>query len=151
MVARPPTRAVVVLAAAGVVLLLAGSAVIGVGLVAPQLISSQIPVGVIDTPAVGGGMVALGVGADLLGLVHLGAAVAVRRGMAVGLVGGAVLSATMAVIALLFAVAALVSAASGSATPLVMIPAAAVLAPAAVAYAAAALSLIGRIRNPVRD
>src|SRR5438093_6229238 len=146
MVARPPTRAVVVLAAAGVVLLLAGSAVIGVGLVAPQLISSQIPVGVIDTPAVGGGMVALGVGADLLGLVHLGAAVAVRRRMAVGPAAGAVLSVTMAVIVFLFVVAALVSAASGSATPLVMLPAAAVLAPAAVAYAAAALSLIGRVR-----
>jgi hypothetical protein len=142
------TRAIVVLAAAGVVLLLAGSAVIALGVVAPQLISSQIPAGVIDTPAVGGGMVALGVGGDLLGLVHVGVALAVRRQMALGLVGGAVLSATMAVMAFLFAVAALVSAASGAATPLVMLPAAAVLAPASVAYAAAALWLVGRVRTP---
>jgi len=144
------TRAIVVLAVAGVGLLLAGSAVIAVGVVAPQLISSQIPAGVIDTPAVGGGMVALGVGGDLLGLVHIGAALAVRRGMALGLVGGAVLSATMAVIAFLFAVAALVSAASGAATPIIMLPAAVVLAPASVVYAAAALLLIGRVRSSPR-
>jgi hypothetical protein len=144
------TRAIVVLAVAGAVLLLTGSAVIAVGVLAPQLISSQIPAGVIDTPAVGGGMVALGVGGDFLGLVHIGAALAARRGMALGLVGGAVLSATMAVIAFLFAVAALVSAASGAATPIIMLPAAVVLAPASVVYAAAALLLVGRVRSSPR-
>jgi hypothetical protein len=140
--AGPPTRAVAVL---GAIILLAGSTVIGLGVLAPQLISSQIPNQVIDTPAVGGAMVALGVGGDLLALVHLGTAIALRRRLTLALSGGAVLSATMSVLSFVFAVSALVSAASGSATPIVMLPAAAILILATAAYAGAASSLIGRI------
>jgi hypothetical protein len=147
----PPTRAVVVLAAAGVLLLLAGSTVIGLGILDPQLISRQIPDQVIDTPAVGGAMVALGVGGDLLALVHLGTAVALRRGVAVALSGGAALSATMAVLSFVLAVSALVSAASGSGTSVIMLPAAAVLILATAAYAAAASWLIGRIGKGQAD
>jgi hypothetical protein len=146
-----PTLAVVVLAAAGVLLLLAGSTVIGLGILDPQLISRQIPDQVIDTPAVGGAMVALGVGGSLLALVHLGTAFALRRGMALALSGGAALNATMAVLSFVFAVSALVSAASGSATPVIMLPAAAVLVLATAAYAAAASSLIGRLGNGQAD
>jgi hypothetical protein len=147
----PPTWAVVVLAAAGVLLLLAGSAVIGLGILDPQLISRQIPDQVIDTPAVGGAMVALGVGGGLLALVHLGTAVALRRGVTLALSGGAALSATMAVLSFVLAVSALVSAASGSATPVIMLPAAAVLILATAAYAGAASSLIGRIGKSQAD
>jgi hypothetical protein len=147
----PPTRAVMVLAAAGALLLLAGSGVIGLGVLDPQLISAQIPNEVIDTPAVGGAMVALGVGGDLLALVHLGTALALRRRVALALSGGAALSATMAVLSFVFAVSALVSAASGSAMPALMLPAAAVLILATVAYALAASSLIGRIGKAPPD
>jgi hypothetical protein len=147
----PPTWAVVVLAAAGVLLLLAGSAVIGLGILDPQLISRQIPDQVIDTPAVGGAMVALGVGGGLLALAHLGTAVALRRGVALAVSGGAALSATMAVLSFVLAVSALVSAASGSAMPVIMLPAAAVLILATAAYAGAASSLIGRIGKSQAD
>ncbi|HLA65090.1 MAG TPA: hypothetical protein VK600_00750 [Candidatus Saccharimonadales bacterium] len=143
--ARQPTLAVAVLAVAGAIILLAGSTVIGLGVLAPQLISSQIPNEVIDTPAVGGAMVALGVGGDLLALIHLATAIALRRRLALALSGGAVLSATMSVLSFVFAVSALVSAASGSATPIVVLPAAAILILATAAYAGAASSLIGRI------
>ena len=127
------------------VLLLAGSALIGLGVLNPQLISSQIPNEVIDTPAVGGAMVALGAGGDLLALLHLGTALGLRRHVALAVSGGAALSATMAVLSFMLAVSALVSAASGSALPIVMLPAAAVLVLATAAYTAAAASLVRRL------
>jgi hypothetical protein len=136
--ARPLRRAAAIIAAAGVLLCLAGSGIAAVGLLRPDLISSQIPPGFIDTPAVGGATFALGVALLLLGLAHVGAALALRAQMKSAATVSVVLSANMGVLAFLFAVAALVSAASGSATPVLMLPAAGVLLIGAAAYAAAA-------------
>lgn len=142
--ARPPLRAVVVLVVAGALLCVAGAAAIALGLLNPELISDRLPPeAIIDAAAVGGAAVALGVATELLGVAHLGIALALRRGAGLAVTGGVVLSASMAVLAFAFAIAALVSLASGSAPAIVMLPAAVGLAVGAVGYAVAAAAIIG--------
>ena len=146
--ARPLRRASLVLAAAGAVLVAIGTGAAGVGLFRPDLISSQIPPGFIDTPAVGGATFALGVGLVLLGLTHLITALALRRAVRGAATTAVVLGSIMGVLASLFAVAAVVSAASGSATPTIMLPAACLLLIGAAGYAAVAAWSIGSAAPP---
>ena len=142
--ARPPRLSLLVLAAAGVVLLVGGVAAVAVGLLNPRLISDQLPPdAAIDAPAVGGAAVALGVAVVLLALIHLVTVAALRRGIGMARTAGVVLAATMAVLSLGFAVAAVVSIASGSAPTIIMLPASVALGAAAVAYAATTMAIIG--------
>ena len=145
--ARPPRLSLLVLAAAGVVLLVGGVAAVAVGLLNPRLISDQLPPdAAIDAPAVGGAAVALGVAVILLALIHLVAVAALRRGIGIARTAGVVLAATMAVLSLGFAVAAVVSIASGSAPAIIMLPTSVALGAAAVAYAATTMAIIGAAR-----
>jgi len=145
--ARPPRLSLLVLAAAGVVLLVGGVAAVAVGLLNPRLISDQLPPdAAIDAPAVGGAAVALGVAVVLLALIHLVIVAALRRGIGIARTAGVVLAATMAVLSLGFAVAAVVSIASGSAPAIIMLPASVALGAAAVAYAATTMAIIGAPR-----
>jgi len=142
--ARPLGRSVAILVAAGVVLVLAGMAAAGVGWFNPHLISDQLPPEApIDSAAVGGAAVALGLAVAFVGLAHLLTAAALRRGLSVASTAAVVLAATMAVLSLGFAVAALVSIASGSAPPVLMLPAAAGLTAAVIAYGATVAEVIG--------
>lgn len=141
--ARPLRRVSLVLASAGAALLVAGLGVATIGLARPDLISSQIPPGFIDTPAVGGATFALGVGLVLLSLCHLLTALALRRHVRGAATLAVVLASIMGVLAFLFAVAAVVSLASGSAPAHIMLPAAGALVIGAIAYGAAAAWSIG--------
>jgi hypothetical protein len=141
--ARPPGLAAAILVAAGVVLLLAGAAAVALGLLNPRLISDQLPPeALIDAAAVGGAAVALGSATGLLGMLHVAAAVALRRRMPIASTAAVVLAATMAVLSFGFAVAALVSIASGSATPVIMVPASIALGGAVFGYGAAVASIV---------
>ncbi|MDQ2854251.1 MAG: hypothetical protein M3R32_05270 [Chloroflexota bacterium] len=129
---------------AGIALCASAAAAAAVGLLNPHLISDRLPPeAVIDAPAVGGAAVALGVGTGLLGLAHLGTALALRRRIGAASTAGVVLAATMAVLSLGFAIAALVSVASGAAEAIVMLPAAIGLGGAVVGYSAATVAIIG--------
>ena len=142
--ARPPRLSLLVLAAAGIVLLLCGVAAVAIGLLNPRLISDQLPPdAAVDAPAVGGAAVALGVAVIVLALIHLLTAAALRRGIGVARTAGVVLAATMAVLSLGFAVAALVSIASGAAPAIIMLPASVALGGAVIAYAATTIAIMG--------
>lgn len=148
--ARPPRLSLLVLAVAGVVLLVCGVAAVAIGLLNPRLISGQLPPDAgIDAPAVGGAAVALGVAVVMLALIHLVTVAALRRGIGMAPTAGVVLAATMAVLSLGFAVAAVVSIASGSAPAIIMLPASVALGAAAVAYAATAMAIIGAQRPTI--
>ena len=135
---------------AGIALCAAGAAAAAVGLLNPHLISDRLPPeAVIDAAAVGGAAVALGVGTGLLGLAHLGTALALRRRIGAASTAGVVLAATMAVLSLGFAIAALVSIASGAAAAIVMLPAAIGLGGAVVGYSAATVAIISGRKAPV--
>ena len=147
---RPSRLAWAILLGAGIVLVLAGAASIAVGLVNPELISSQLPPdAAVDAPAVGGAAVALGVATAFLGLVHWVTALALRQGMGVAATGAVVLAATMAILALGSAVAAVVSIASGSAPAIYMVPAAIGLLVGVVGYAIVTAIVIGSRGEPV--
>lgn len=148
--ARPPRLSLLVLAAAGVVLLVGGVAAVALGLLNPRLISDQLPPdAAIDAPAVGGAAVALGVAVVLLALIHLVTVAALHRGIGMARTAGVVLAATMAVLSLGFAVAALVSIASGSAPTIIMLPASVALGAVVIAYAATTMAIIGAQRPTI--
>lgn len=134
----------------GIVLILGGAAAVGIGLVNPGLISSQLPSDAeIDAPAVGGAAVALGIATVLLGLVHLLTAVALRLGIGIAATGAVVVASTMAVLSLGFAVAAVVSIASGAAPALYMVPASVGLVAALIGYAFVSVVVIGGRRERI--
>jgi hypothetical protein len=139
-----------ILVLGGIVLVLGGAAAVGIGLVNPGLISSQLPPDAeIDAPAVGGAAVALGIATVLLGLVHLLTAVALRRGIGIAATGAVVLTTTMAVLSLGFAIAAVVSIASGAAPALYMVPASVGLVAALIGYAFVTVVVIGARRERI--
>lgn len=147
--ARPFGLATPILAAAGVVLLLAGIAAAAVGWLDPHLISDRLPPEApIDAPAVGGAAVALGVAMVVLGVVHLLIAAALRRGSGLAPTAAVVVAATMAILAFGFGVAALVSIASDTAPAVLMVPAAIGLGAAMIGYGAATAMIIGARRGP---
>ena len=147
---RPSRLAWAILLAAGIVLVLAGAASIGVGILNPGLISSQLPPeAAVDAPAVGGAAVALGVATAFLGFGHVAMALALRLGVRVAATGAVVLSSTMAVLALGFAVAAVVSIASGSAPAIYMVPAAIGLGLGVIGYAIVTALVIGSRGEPI--
>ena len=119
----PDHRPATLLALAGAVLLLICIAGVAVGLLFAERLFALLPPVTIDAAAVGGAAVALGVAIGLLGVVHRGLAVGLRRGARAAAVPAIVLCASMAVISLAWAVAALVSAASGSAPVAAMLAA----------------------------
>ncbi|MEP6807278.1 MAG: hypothetical protein ABI978_01625 [Chloroflexota bacterium] len=141
--------AVAVLLAAGFVLVVAAAACVAIGLLNPQLISDQLPRdAAIDAPAVGGAAVALGIATGLLGVIHLGTAVALWRRVSIAATVGVVLAAPMAILSFGLAIAALVSIASGAAPAIIMLPASVGLAAAVLGYAAATIAIM-RARAPV--
>lgn len=147
---RPSRLVWAILAAAGIVLLGSGAAAIAVGILNPDLISAQLPPEAeVDAAAVGGAAVALGVATVVVGLMHVGIALALRAGMGVAATGAVVLAATMAVLAFGFAVAALVSIASNSAPAVYMLPAATGLSLGIVGYAVVVARVIGSRRTPI--
>ena len=140
---RPSRAAWAILVLAGIVLIAGGAAAVAVGLFNPGLISSQLPPDAeVDAPAVGGAAVALGVATILLGIIHIGTAVALGMGLRIAATAAVVLASTMAVLALGFAVAAVVSIASGAAAPIYMVPAAAGLGAAVIGYAVVTVVVI---------
>jgi hypothetical protein len=141
---RPPLLAWAILLAAGIVLVLGGSAAIAVGLFNPGLISSQLPPdAAVDAPAVGGAAVALGVATALLGLLHWVIGLALRGGVGIATTGAVVLAATMAILALGFAVAAVVSIVSDAAPAIYMVPAAIGLGVGVVGYSLVTAIVLG--------
>jgi hypothetical protein len=149
-VGRPSGLAWAILLVAGIVLLGGGAAAIAVGILNPALISAQLPPEAeIDAAAVGGAAVALGVATAVVGLMHLGIAVALRAGIGIATTGAVVLAATMAVLALGFAVAALVSIASNSAPAVYMLPAAIGLTVGIIGYAVVVARVIGSRGAPI--
>jgi hypothetical protein len=147
---RPSRLAWAILLGAGIVLVIAGSASIAVGILNPGLISSQLPPeAAVDAPAVGGAAVALGVATAFLGFLHGAMALALRLGVRVAATGAVVLASTMAVLALGFAVAAVVSIASGSAPAIYMVPAAIGLGLGVIGYALVTALVIGSRGEPI--
>ena len=147
---RPSALVSTILVAAGVVLVLAGGAAVAIGLFNPGLISSHLPPdAAVDAPAVGGAAVALGIATALLGIAHVGIAIALRMGVALAATGAVVLAATMAVLSLAFAVAAVVSIASGAAPAIYMVPASVGLGAAVIGYAVVTVVIIGARGKPI--
>lgn len=147
---RPSGLASAILLAAGIILLLAGAAAVAVGRFNPGLISSQLPPeAAVDTPAVGGASVALGVATAFLGVVHLVTALALRRGSAIAATGAVLLASTMAVLSLGFGIAAVVSIASGAAAPVYMVPASVGLGVGVIGYAMVTALVIGARGEPI--
>ena len=132
------------LLAAGMVLCIAGAAAVGIGLFDPQLISDQLPPeALLDAQAVGGAAVALGVGAALLGVVHVATGIALRRRVVIAETAAVVLAAIMAMLSFGFAISALVTIASAAAPAIIMLPAAIGLGAATIGYAATSMEIIG--------
>ncbi|MEX2137419.1 MAG: hypothetical protein WEB29_10805 [Chloroflexota bacterium] len=147
---RPSGLVAAILVAAGVVLVLGGAAAVAVGLFNPGLISSQLPPeAAVDAPAVGGAAVALGIATALLGVVHIGTALALRVGIGIAATTAVVLSATMAILSLVFAVAAVVSIASGAAPAIYMVPASVGLGAGVIGYSVVTVVIIGARGKPI--
>jgi hypothetical protein len=147
---RPFGLARAFLSIGGIVLILGGAAAVGVGLINPGLISSQLPPDAeVDAPAVGGAAVALGTAIALLGVLHLVTALALRLGIGIASTGAVVLASTMAILSLGFAIAAVVSIASGAAPWIYMLPAAVGLAAAVIGYLIVTVVVIGARKEPI--
>jgi hypothetical protein len=147
---RPFGLARAILSIGGIVLILGGAAAVGVGLINPGLVSSQLPPDAeVDAPAVGGAAVALGTAIALLGVLHLVTALALRLGIGIASTGAVVLASTMAILSLGFAVAAVVSIASGAAPWIYMLPAAVGLAAAVIGYLIVTVVVIGARKEPI--
>ena len=147
---QPSRLAWAILLVAGIVLVGAGAAAVGVGLLNPGLISSQLPPdAAVDAPAVGGAAVALGVATALVGVLHWLTAFALRQRVGIAATGAVVLASTMGILALAFAIAALVSIASGSAPAIYMIPAAIGLGGGVIGYAIVTALVIGSRGEPI--
>jgi hypothetical protein len=135
------------LAVAGILLLLLCATGVAAGLLFAERIHAMLPPVTIDAAAVGGATVALGAAAGLLGVTHLGLALALWRGVRQASVPAIVLSATMSLVALGWALAALVSVASGSGVVAVTLPGGIGLVLVAAGYAWATSVLIGLRRE----
>ena len=147
---RPFGLARAILSIGGIVLILGGAAAVGVGLINPGLVSSQLPPDAeVDAPAVGGAAVALGTAIALLGVLHLVTALALRLGIGIAATGAVVLASTMAILSFGFAVAAVVSIASGAAPPIYMLPASVGLGAAVIGYASVAVVVIAARKEPI--
>ena len=141
---------VIVFAAAGAFLCVAGAAATVFGLFFPHLIADRLPAEVLlDAAAVGGAAVALGAAFAVLGLAHLATAVALWRRARVAETLGVVLGAGMAVLAFGLAVALLVSVVAASAPTVVLLPPAVVLGLAAGAYGAATVVILRSRTGPI--
>ena len=141
-------RPAILLALAGLGLLVLGAAGVVAGLTLAERIYALLPPVTIDAAAVGGAAVAFGVTAGLLGIAHGVLALGLRRGLPAATVPSIVLCATMAVATLGWAIAALVSAASGAAPLAAMLAAGIGLGLVAGAYGWAGAILIGLRRKP---
>lgn len=141
---------VIVFAAAGAFLCIAGAGATVFGLFFPHLIADRLPAEVLlDAAAVGGAAVALGVAFAVLGLAHLATAAALWRTARLAETLGVVLGAGMAILAFGLTVALLVSVVAASAPIMVLLPPAVVLGLAAGAYGAATVAILRRRIGPI--
>jgi len=149
-VPRSASRAAIVLALLGTVFVGVGATGLWMGTAIPDRIAALLPPeALIDAAGVGGATVALGALAGAVGVAHLALVPLVRRSVGVALIGGLMLTATLAVIALASAVAALVTVASGLGPAAIFVPVAMGLGCLAGAYAWLTAVLIG-LRSEVR-
>lgn len=109
------------LAGAGILLVLTGVAGVVLGLTAAERLHAMLPPITADADAVGGAAVALGVACALAGLVHLVLSVALRSPSSAALIAAIVTCAVMAALALVWAVAAIVTAAGGGPGPAILL------------------------------
>jgi len=149
-VTRAPGAALLALAAAGILLLLGGAALVWAGVAIPDLVRAQIPgAAPVDSAAVGGAMVALGGLAVLTGIAHLLLIPGIRRTRPTAVVAGIMGAATLCVVAIASGVGALVALAASAADAATMVPAAIGLSLVGAAYGWLAMVLV-RVRNRSR-
>src|SRR3990172_6340499 len=141
---------VIVFAAAGAFLCVAGAAATVFGLFFPHLIADRLPAeGLLDAAAVGGAAGALGAGVAVLGLAHLATAVALWRRARVAETLGVGLGAGMAGLAFGAAVGLLGGVVGGRGPAGVLLPPAVVLGLAAGAYGAATVVILRSRTGPI--
>jgi len=149
-VTRAPGAALLALAAAGILLLLGGAALVWAGVAIPDLVRAQIPgAAPVDSAAVGGAMVALGGLAVLTGIAHLLLIPGIGRTRPTAVVAGIMGAATLCVVAIASGVGALVALAASAADAATMVPAAIGLSLVGAAYGWLAMVLV-RVRNRSR-
>jgi hypothetical protein len=142
--APPPAVPLVLLGIVGLLLVVAGGLGVFAGLTQAARLRSLLPVeAIVDAPAVGGAVFALGVAAGALGLLHLGLLLMLKRRVPHAAAATITLSATLAVMAAASGIAAAVSAVSRMGDPGMLTAVAAGLLLLGSAYAWAARVLIG--------
>jgi hypothetical protein len=135
---------VLLLALLGGLFLLAGAAGIMAGLTLADRMRAMLPIDVIvDAPAVGGAVLALGLAGVALGALHLGLAATVSGGRRPVMAAALMLTSAMAVATIASAVAVVISLASAMGNATVLVPLAIGLALLGGAYACVAFTLIG--------
>jgi hypothetical protein len=146
---RRPRFPLIVLLSVGGLLLVAGTVSVWAGLTQAQRLRDLIPPeAIVDAPAVGGAVLALGVAALALGLVHIGLALMLRTDVPLAPALAATLTAALAVTALGSAIAAAVSVASRMGDPALLSGLAALLLLIGAAYGWTAAVIISRWRRP---
>jgi hypothetical protein len=135
---------VLLLALLGGLFLIAGAAGIMAGLTLADRMRAMLPIDVIvDAPAVGGAVLALGLAGVVLGALHLGLAATVSGGRRPVMAAALMLTSAMAVATIASAVAVVISLASAMGNATVLVPLAIGLALLGGAYAWVAFILIG--------
>lgn len=147
---RAPGAALLLVGAAGILLLAGGASLVWAGVAIPDLIRAQIPgAAPVDSAAVGGAMVALGGLALLAGVAHLLLIPGLRRGGSTAVVAGIMGAATLCMVAIGSGVGALVALAASAASAATMVPAAIGLSLAGAAYGWLAV-VLARVRGRSR-
>jgi hypothetical protein len=137
--------AVAILLAGAVAWSVLGLAAVSLGTLASEWLHSQMPPLVIDAPALGGGVTAMGVGLVVVGVTHGVVRAGLRRGYRWGLSAAVLLTGVMAVGLLALAAAGVTSAFALHASALALSGAGALAAVASAAYGWCAVSLVRRI------
>lgn len=135
-------RASLIFGIAGAVLLVAGVISAGTGLLNPGRVRAFLPELSIDTGAIGGATVALGVGLMVLGAGQLALSLALRRRLRPARPVAAALGAAMSALSLASSAAAAVSAVSYEAAALPLLGGVGLLAAVGLAYAWATVDAV---------
>lgn len=123
----------------------AGLAAMALGTLGAGWLYSQLPPLVIDAPALGGGVTAVGAGLVMTGMTHGAVLAGLRRGHRWAVTAAVLLTAVMAVALLALAAAAISSAFALPASALALSAAGALAALAAAAYGWCVVWLVRRI------
>jgi hypothetical protein len=135
---------VLLLVLLGGLFVLAGAAGIVAGLTMADRMRAMLPVkAIVDAPAVGGAVLALGLAGVVLGALHLGLAATVPSGRRPVMAAALMLTSTMAVATIVSGVAVVISLASAMGDATVLVPLATGLALLGGAYSWVAAILIG--------